>query len=136
MIGALIISITIFSNLIGALIITITIFSNLIGALIMTITIFLNLFGALTALFFTNHCVGLKSDSEIGQLAVIGQLHLPIISSGTQFNPSITYFITITKALTTDPTKMDEFVMYFFRYFYKNRNAFVFSKIVVVMINW
>ena len=38
----------------------------------MTITIFSNLIGALTALFFTYYCVGLKSDSEIGQLAVIG----------------------------------------------------------------
>ena len=37
-----------------------------------TITIFSNLIGALTALFFTNYCVGLKLDSEIGQLAVIG----------------------------------------------------------------
>ena len=63
-----------------ALIMTITISSNLIGALIMTITILSNLFGKLTALFFTNYCAKFKSDSEIGQLAVIGQLHLPIIS--------------------------------------------------------
>lgn len=36
---------------------------------------FLNKFiGALTALFFINYCVELKSDSEIGQLAVIGYL--------------------------------------------------------------
>ena len=65
LIDTIIITITVFSNLIGALIITITIFSNLFGALI-TITIFSNLFVALTALFFTNHCVGLKLDSEIG----------------------------------------------------------------------
>ena len=49
-----------------------------ISFLIMTITIFLNLIGALTALFFTtgNCCVGLKLDSEIRQLAVIGYLKL------------------------------------------------------------
>ena len=39
-------------------------------------SIFSNLIGALSALFFTNYCVGLKSDSEIGQLAVIGYLNL------------------------------------------------------------
>ena len=39
--------------------------------LIITITIFWNLIGVLTALFFTNCCVGLKSDNEIAQLAVI-----------------------------------------------------------------
>ena len=68
------------SSLIDTIMISITVFSNLFGALI-TITIFSNLFVALTALFFTNHYVGLKSDSEIGQLAVIGELHQPIISS-------------------------------------------------------
>ena len=31
--------------------------------LIIAITIFSNLIGALTALFFTNYCIGLKSDS-------------------------------------------------------------------------
>ena len=36
---------------------------SLIDTIIITITIFSNLFVALTALFFTNHCVGLKSDS-------------------------------------------------------------------------
>ena len=45
-----------------------------ISYLITTITIFSNLIGALTALFFTNYCVGLKSDNEIGQLAEIGYL--------------------------------------------------------------
>ena len=43
--------------------------------LIMTITIFSNLIGELTALFFTNYCVGLKSDSAIGQLAVRDLFH-------------------------------------------------------------
>ena len=37
--------------------------------------------GALTALFFSNYCVGLKSDSEIRQLAVIRQLRQPAILS-------------------------------------------------------
>ena len=37
--------------------------------------------GALTALFFSNYCVGLKSDSEITQLAVIRQLRQPVILS-------------------------------------------------------
>ena len=41
---------------------------------IITLTIFSNLIGALTTLFFTNYCVGLKSDIEIGQLAEIGYL--------------------------------------------------------------
>ena len=45
-----------------------------INSLIITLTMFSNLIGALTALFFTNYCVGLKSDSEIGQLAVTGFL--------------------------------------------------------------
>ena len=49
--------------------------------LIITITIFSDLIDALTALFFTNYSEGLRSDSEIGQLAVIGQLHQPIILS-------------------------------------------------------
>lgn len=35
---------------------------------------FLKFIGALTALFFINYCVELKSDSEIGQLAVTGYL--------------------------------------------------------------
>ena len=35
-----------------------------------TIAIFSNLIGASTTLFFTNYCVGLKSYSEIGQLAI------------------------------------------------------------------
>ena len=39
-----------------------------INGLIITITIFSNLIGALTALFFTNYCAVLKSDSEIRQL--------------------------------------------------------------------
>ena len=43
-------------------------------ALIITITIVSNVIGALTTSFFTNYCVGLTSDSEIGQLAVIGYL--------------------------------------------------------------
>ena len=34
-----------------------------ITQVIINITIFSNLIGALTALFFTNYCVGLKSDS-------------------------------------------------------------------------
>ena len=34
-----------------------------LSLLIITITIFSNLIGALTALLFTNYCVGLKSDS-------------------------------------------------------------------------
>ena len=38
-----------------------------ITPLIITITIFSNLIGAITALFFTNYCVGLKSDSYIRQ---------------------------------------------------------------------
>ena len=42
--------------------------------LIIAITIFSNLIGALITHSFTNYCVGLKSDSEIGQLAVIGYL--------------------------------------------------------------
>ena len=46
--------------------------NQIILTLIITMTIFSNLTGALTALFFTNYCVGLKSDSEIGQLAEIG----------------------------------------------------------------
>ena len=47
---------------------------NTCSVLIINITIFSNLIGASTALFFTNHYVGLKSDSKIGQLAVIGCL--------------------------------------------------------------
>ena len=46
----------------------------LTSALIIAITIFSNLIDALTTLFFTNYCVGLKLDSEIGQLAIIGYL--------------------------------------------------------------
>ena len=42
-----------------------------ITPLVITITIFSNLIGALTASFFTNYCVGLKSDCKSGQLAVI-----------------------------------------------------------------
>ena len=55
--------------------------------LVMTITIFSDLIGALTTLFFTSYCVGLKSNSEIEQLAEIGylklfrQLHQPVILS-------------------------------------------------------
>ena len=41
---------------------------------IITISIFSNLIGALTTLFFTNYCVGWKSDSETRQLTVIGYL--------------------------------------------------------------
>ena len=44
--------------------------------LIITITIFSNLIGALTTLFFTSYCAGSKSDNEIGQLAEIGYLKL------------------------------------------------------------
>ena len=47
---------------------------SVITDLIITITIFSDLIGASTALFFTNYCVGLISDSEIRQLAVIGYL--------------------------------------------------------------
>ena len=39
--------------------------------LTITITILSNLIGASTALFFTNYCVVLKLDSEIGQLTII-----------------------------------------------------------------
>ena len=46
----------------------------IIHGLIITITIFSNLIGALSALFFINYCVGMKSDSGIGQLPVIGCL--------------------------------------------------------------
>ena len=49
--------------------------SVLLSLLIITITIVSNLIGALIVLFSTTNCVGLKLDSEIGQLAVIGQLH-------------------------------------------------------------
>ena len=45
-----------------------------INPLITTITSFSNVIGALTTLFFTNYCVGFRSDSEIGKLAVIGYL--------------------------------------------------------------
>ena len=47
---------------------------SVITDLIITITIFSDLIGASTALFFTNYYVGLISDSEIGQLAEIGYL--------------------------------------------------------------
>ena len=46
----------------------------LLISLIITITISSNMIGALTGLFPTNYCVGLKSDSVIGQLAEIGHL--------------------------------------------------------------
>ena len=51
-----------------------TVWARTVFQLIPTITIFSYLIGALTSLFFTNYCVGLKSDIEIVQLAVIGYL--------------------------------------------------------------
>ena len=60
-----------------------TIRERIITRLIITITIFSNLNGALTALFFTNCCVGLKSDTEIesngSNRIEIVQLHQPTI---------------------------------------------------------
>ena len=50
---------------------------------IITIAIFSNLIGALSASFFTNYCVGLKSDGEIAQVGCnwipeLAQLHQPV----------------------------------------------------------
>ena len=59
--------------------------SQPLSELIITITTSSNLIGALTALFFTNYCVWLKSDSFISQSYKC-----------TQLNPPITEFITIT----------------------------------------
>ena len=42
--------------------------------LIITITIYSNVIGGVTSLFFANYFVELKSDSVIEQLAVIGHL--------------------------------------------------------------
>ena len=62
----------------------------IIIAIIITITILSNLIGALTAL----NCNWTP--------AILSTMY-------TQFNPPITEFITITKALTTYPTKLGIF---------------------------
>ena len=54
-----------------------------ITLLIIIIAIFSNLIGALTALFFTNYCVGVEMGLQVGcnWIPEIGQLHQPIILS-------------------------------------------------------
>ena len=58
-----------------------------------------------------NYGVGLKSDSEMGQLTVIGCQKSDTVTSAnhikcTELNPPITQFVTITTATTTYPAKL------------------------------